>query len=130
MFARRTSRQVLRVASTSAVASLKPCGVAGSLVPGTSGKTRHPREALARYDAALAINPTSGGIVAGEATALAALGEADAAERTFAEAGRLAPDRSETFSAWADARQARGDVAGAQQMRAEAARVAARNRGA
>lgn len=97
---------------------------------GIEVRARHPREALARYDAALAINPTSGGIVAGKATALAALGEADAAERTFAEAGRLAPDRSETFSAWADARQARGDVAGAQQMRAEAARIAARNRGA
>jgi tetratricopeptide (TPR) repeat protein len=93
-------------------------------------RAHHPREALARFDAALAINPTSGGILAGKAAALAALAENDRGERTFAEAAKLAPDRAETLRAWADARQARGDVAGAQQLRAEATRVAARARGA
>jgi tetratricopeptide (TPR) repeat protein len=91
-------------------------------------RAHRPREALARFDAALAINPTSSGIVADKAAALAALGEAERAERTFAEAARLAPDRAATLKAWADAREARGDVAGAQQLRADAVRAAARAR--
>jgi tetratricopeptide (TPR) repeat protein len=85
-----------------------------------------PRDALARFDAALAINPTSGAILANKAQALAALGEHARAEQAFAEAARLAPDRAETYRAWADARAAHGDVAGAQQLRAEASRAATR----
>jgi tetratricopeptide (TPR) repeat protein len=89
-----------------------------------------PRDALARFDAALAINPTNGAILADKARALAALGDAAGAEQAFAEAARRAPDRAGTYGAWADARAARGDVAGAQQLRAEAARAAARARAA
>jgi tetratricopeptide (TPR) repeat protein len=103
----------------------------GRMMRGAIDVHRHrPREALAHFEAALAINPDNPFAVAGKARALAALGNVEGSEQAFARAATLAPDRADTFEAWAEARAARGDVAGAQQKHAEAVRATERGRAA
>lgn len=81
---------------------------------------QRPREALAAFAKVLAINPAYPLAVAGKARALAALGQSADADRAFAEATRIAPDRSEFWTAWADflAAQGNGDAASARRLEA------------
>ncbi len=86
----------------------------------------HASEALALFDKVLAVNPRVAWCVADKARALAALGQRDAANREFALAARLAPDRAETWSLWADMLAAGGNAADAAAKRAEATKATAR----